>query len=245
MLIINADDWGVNRTCTNRILDCYRNDRITSTTAMLFMNDSLRASEVAREHGLPVGLHLNFTREFDNTRGGAVLNDHQKRLVTYFSKSKYIRTIYNPVIRNSILYSFMSQYDEFIKIFMKTPTHVDGHHHIHLCMNIICDNIIPDNMKIRPRLCGSGGEKNICAILYGKLIDYIIHHRYRVIGSVYKLDVSRSDSKLSEIVNRAVIQNVELITHPARLEEYEYLKTESYARLISRALPGSYGSIGD
>jgi predicted glycoside hydrolase/deacetylase ChbG (UPF0249 family) len=243
MLIINADDWGANRTCTDRILDCYLNDRITSTTAMLFMKDSVRASEMAREHGLPVGLHINFTREFAETGGRTALNYHQKRLVTYFAKSKFIRVIYNPAIRNSIFYSFVSQYDEFIRIFMKTPTHIDGHHHIHLCSNIICDNIIPKKVKIRPRLCGRGGEKNILAILSGKLIDYIIQQRYTVIGSVYKLGCS--DSELSEIVNRAAVQDVELITHPARLEEYEYLKSESYARLISRALRGSYGSIRD
>ena len=64
MLIINADDLGRSRAETDAALRCYKAGRITSVSAMVFMSDSERAAEVARENELDVGLHLNFGEPF-------------------------------------------------------------------------------------------------------------------------------------------------------------------------------------
>ena len=63
LLILNGDDWGANRESTDRILDCHRARRLTSTSAMVYMADSSRAAGLSREHSVPVGLHLNLTHE--------------------------------------------------------------------------------------------------------------------------------------------------------------------------------------
>ncbi|PYL02866.1 MAG: chitooligosaccharide deacetylase, partial [Verrucomicrobia bacterium] len=64
MLIINADDWGCSVAETDAALRCYKGGRITSVSAMVFMEDSERAAELAKENELDVGLHLNFTDKF-------------------------------------------------------------------------------------------------------------------------------------------------------------------------------------
>ena len=64
MLIINADDWGRSVAETDAALRCYKEGRITSVSAMVFMEDSERAAELAKENELDVGLHLNFTDKF-------------------------------------------------------------------------------------------------------------------------------------------------------------------------------------
>jgi predicted glycoside hydrolase/deacetylase ChbG (UPF0249 family) len=61
MVIINADDFGRSRLVTDRILSCYKQGSITSTSAMVFMEDSQRAVDLAKEYSIDVGLHLNFT----------------------------------------------------------------------------------------------------------------------------------------------------------------------------------------
>jgi len=61
MLIINADDWGRSRTETDAALQCYEKGRITSASAMVFMEDSERAADIAKENQVDVGLHLNFS----------------------------------------------------------------------------------------------------------------------------------------------------------------------------------------
>ena len=55
MLIINADDWGRDRTATDTALGCHKNGRISSVTGMVFMADSQRAAELANSAGLDVG----------------------------------------------------------------------------------------------------------------------------------------------------------------------------------------------
>ena len=46
MLIINADDFGHSRLATERILSCRKSGAITSTSAMVFMEDSLGAADL-------------------------------------------------------------------------------------------------------------------------------------------------------------------------------------------------------
>ena len=64
MLIINADDWGRSAAETDAALRCYKAGRVTSVSAMVFMEDSERAAELAKENELDVGLHLNFAEPF-------------------------------------------------------------------------------------------------------------------------------------------------------------------------------------
>jgi len=64
LLIINADDWGRDIDTTNRILECVLCGSVSSTSGMVFMEDSERAASVARERGVDVGLHLNVTTPF-------------------------------------------------------------------------------------------------------------------------------------------------------------------------------------
>src|SRR5579863_5715924 len=61
LLIINADDWGVNREATDRTLDCVLRKTVSSASAMVFMEDSERAAQLALEAGVDTGLHLNLT----------------------------------------------------------------------------------------------------------------------------------------------------------------------------------------
>src|SRR5438445_7602395 len=64
VLIINADDWGRECETTDRILDCICCGAVSSVSGMVFMEDSERAACIAREKGVDVGLHLNFTTPF-------------------------------------------------------------------------------------------------------------------------------------------------------------------------------------
>src|SRR6185369_10838794 len=67
LLILNADDWGRDSKTTNMILDCVVRGSVSSTSAMVFMEDSERAAALARQHRVDCGLHLNFTTPFDGS----------------------------------------------------------------------------------------------------------------------------------------------------------------------------------
>ena len=86
MLIINADDWGRNKTTTDNSLVCFKNGRITSVSAMVFMEDSQRAAALALDHGLDAGLHLNFTTKFNQNITSSKLLECQQRITTFTNK---------------------------------------------------------------------------------------------------------------------------------------------------------------
>ena len=46
---------------------------------MVFMADSERAAELAKENELDVGLHLNFAERFTGKRVAATLENYQRR----------------------------------------------------------------------------------------------------------------------------------------------------------------------
>ena len=79
MLIINADDLGMNEQTTDGIIACCDKRLITSATAMVFMRDTARAAELASSRDIGIGLHLNFTTPFDGPPiDGDLYNHHRK-----------------------------------------------------------------------------------------------------------------------------------------------------------------------
>ena len=161
MLIINADDFGRSVAETDAALQCYTAGRITSVSAMVFMADSERAAELAKgEKELDVGLHLNFTERFTGKNKCAKLTDYQNRLAIYLGRNKYSQLFYNPLLRREFSYSCKAQVEEFTRLFGKPPSRIDGHHHMHLCANLLLSNLIPAGIRIRRNFSFWPGEKS-------------------------------------------------------------------------------------
>ena len=99
MLIINADDWGRSRAETDAALQCHEHGRITSASAMVFMLDSERAAELARESEIDVGLHLNFAEKFTGHSVPRMLEACQSKVTLFLMQNKYSQLVYNPFLR--------------------------------------------------------------------------------------------------------------------------------------------------
>jgi len=240
MLIINADDWGMDTATTDRILNCFRNGRITSATAMMFMVDSERSAELALLHRLPIGFHLNFTQPFSHHCVPSKLKNYHNTLVKYFTKIRYARIIYNPLIWRQIDYCFKAQYAEFERLYENSPTHIDGHHHIHLCANLMFSTIIPRGMKIRRNVPFSKKEKNFVNWWWRSLIDKIIRDRFITTDFFLGLYGNVSESDVLAKLNMVNNYNVEFMVHPGLPEEYNLILSDRYARIIQGVAKGSY-----
>src|SRR5262245_37412586 len=129
MLIINADDWGRSVMETNAALRCYAMGRITSVSGMVFMVDSERAADLAKENELDVGLHLNFTDRFTSGRVASKLANHHNKIARFLTRNRYSQVFYNPALRREFAYSCKAQVEEFTRLFGRGPSHIDGHHH--------------------------------------------------------------------------------------------------------------------
>lgn len=243
MLIINADDWGKDRKTTDNISICFKNDRITSATAMMFMDDSKRSAELAQAQNLPVGLHLNFTKSFFARNVTSDLKSRHNRLVKYFTRSKYARIIYNPLIQRQVEYCFKAQLEEFQRLYDKNPTHIDGHHHIHLCSNLIFSSIIPRGAKMRRNFSFSKREKSMVNRAYRGLIDRIIKIRFITTDFFYALNSRCNESDIIEKLSRIHDYNVEFMVHPGIHEEYTFIMSDEYEKIIKGIAKGSYESL--
>jgi hypothetical protein len=96
MLIINADDWGRSVAETDAALKCCKGGRITSLSAMVFMEDSERAADLAKENQLDVGLHLNFSEKFTANQYPQILANYHHKIVRFLRGNRYAQLLYNP-----------------------------------------------------------------------------------------------------------------------------------------------------
>lgn len=234
MLLINADDWGLNTRATNNILACYRNGAITSASAMVFMEDSVRASAMALDAGLPTGLHLNFTKGFDARGTPSALNDRQQAILTYLLRNKYAFLLYNPALRTHFDYVYKAQFDDYVRLYNSVPKHIDGHHHMHLCMNMLIDKIIPRGFRVRRNFSFAPGEKSLGNRFYRSVIDSCLTRRYICTDYFFGL-VPIVLRKLQHIVSLSRRSDVELMVHPGHQKEYDYLFSKEFLSLISGA----------
>src|SRR5437868_3216445 len=180
MLIINADDWGRSMAETDAALRCYKAGRITSVSAMMFMEDSERAAELAKEQNPEVGLHLNFDERFTGNRVPTTLGNYHDKIARFLTRNKYSQLLYNPFLRKAFSYSYQAQAEEFARLFGKQPSHIDGHHHMHLCANLILSNTIPAGAKLRRNFSFWPGEKSLLTRAYRGLVDRWLARRHRL-----------------------------------------------------------------
>jgi chitin disaccharide deacetylase len=240
MLIVNADDWGKNKTTTDNSLLCFKNERITSASAMVFMYDSQRAAELALEYNFEVGLHLNFTTRFNHNTTSSELLERHRRIATFLQKNKYCFLLYNPVIKNDFHYVFNAQYDEYVRLYHKRPTHIDGHHHMHLCTNVLLQRLIPKNSRVRRNFSFTVGEKSRANQLYRSLVDRWLLRRYQCTDFFFSIEPMLKTDRLHRIINLSLVHTVELMVHPEKQNEFNYLLSPAYQEITRNTKIRSY-----
>jgi predicted glycoside hydrolase/deacetylase ChbG (UPF0249 family) len=243
MLIINADDFGRSAAETDAALGCYQEGRITSVSAMMFMEDSERAGELAKKNELDVGLHLNFSEEFTDVRCPGRLRDNHGRIVRFLMRNKYAQLVYNPFLRRAFAYSYEAQAAEFVRLLGRPPSHIDGHHHMHLCANILLSKVIPAGMKIRRHFSFWPGEKSWLNRTYRALVDRWLARRYQLPDYLFDLTQCIRDKKLDRVAVLAKTSNVELMTHPVVDPEAEYLMSDEFQVMLQRLEIGGYALV--
>jgi len=239
MLVINADDFGLSARLTNRIIECFKAKKITTTSAMVFMADSKRAAKLALTQGIEVGLHLNFAEAFSDISLNKILWLSHGQIVTFLTKRKYNQLLFNPLLINHFRSDFINQYQEFARIYMKNPAHINGHHHLHLCLNMLLSQIIPKGCKVRPSFSFEHTEKSVLNILYRKMVNAWLGHRYRCPDFFYSI-APLNAHRLKRIVALSRTKNVELMVHPNRDQEFSFLMSKEFDYLIRDIPLGGY-----
>jgi hypothetical protein len=243
MLIINADDWGRSRMETDAALQCFQHGAITRVSAMVFMEDSERAADVAKSCGVDVGLHLNLTEAFVTGVPSSAVIDAHSRTSRFLKSSKYAQLLYHPLLREAFQRTYQAQAAEFLRLYGKAPSHIDGHHHMHLCTNMLADAIIPMGHRVRRNFSFKSGEKGWLNRAFRRASDWWLSRNYRLTDYFFALSQHLSVAALDRVTSLSKTSSVELMTHPAQRDEQTFLVGTVCERLAREMSEGTYANV--
>ena len=240
MIIVTADDYGKNRRATDSIFECFSKKRITSASVMVFMEDSERAASLAAKTGLELGLHLNFTMPFSAPETPPHLRKQQGKVISYLSSHKLAQAIYNPFLSDAFRFLCREQEDEFKNLYGRAPAFYNGHHHMHLCANILAGKLLPQGAPVRRTFKFERGEKNRINRLYRRYVDRIVSKRHISTDRFFSIQPLQDRERLKRIFAYAENESVEIEVHPENMEETEFLLSEPYQNLIDGVPVGGF-----
>jgi predicted glycoside hydrolase/deacetylase ChbG (UPF0249 family) len=223
VLIINADDWGRDFLTTDRTLDCLLQGTVSSVSAMVFMKDSERSAVVAWEQGIDAGLHLNLTTPFSSPRRPAGLAERQRNVAAYLRRNRVSQVVFNPLLAKSFEYVVRAQIEEYGRLYGTLPERIDGHHHMHLCANVIWGGLLPSGTTVRRNYSFQPGEKSLWNRLYRQAVDRQLARSHRMADYFLSLLPLDPPSRLQQVFSLARQHVVELETHLVNAQEYRFL----------------------
>ncbi|HTA24092.1 MAG TPA: ChbG/HpnK family deacetylase [Terriglobales bacterium] len=233
--MVNADDWGRDPVTTDRTLECWERGAVSSVSGMVFMEDSERAAALARQKGIETGLHLNFTTQFSASNCPAGLRQKQEEVGRYLLRHRYAQILFHPGLMVFFEYLVAAQIDEFRRIYGSEPARLDGHHHMHLCANVILQRLLPRGTIVRRNFSFELGKTGLANRLYRKLSDMALSRRHLMTDFFFSLPPIEPASRLRRIYSLAGQSVVELETHPVVPEEYQYLAGGEIFRQMGEA----------
>jgi predicted glycoside hydrolase/deacetylase ChbG (UPF0249 family) len=235
MLSVNADDLGRDKAATDAALACFARGRMTSASAMVFMADSQRAAELARASGLEVGLHLNLSERLSARQVPDRLCEDHDRIRRCLGGSRFAFLLYHPLLTSAFERVVGAQCEEFERLYRRAPTHIDGHHHLHLATNVLLQQLLPAGSRVRRNFSFTRGQKSTLNLWYRRRVDTLLARRHRIGDEFYALSQHLARDAIERLAARAERAEVEVMTHPASPREFAFLMSDAYGEVMCGA----------
>jgi predicted glycoside hydrolase/deacetylase ChbG (UPF0249 family) len=237
LLIVNADDWGYDAPTTDAIRGLWEQGRITSTSAMVYMEDSERAAAIAREVGIPTGLHLNLSEPYSGSPIPADVRERQARLAAKYTGTglRLRRWVYDPWVRADVEDCIADQLARFLALYGDRPTHLDGHMHAHLSPNVLFARTLSPGTKVRNSLDRTDSRWSPLAFPR-RLRRRLLANRFNSTERLFDATDWRTAFALAKTCS------VELMVHPVLRDSSLLLSEEWSSALADKAL-GSFADL--
>ncbi|MCR5591839.1 MAG: ChbG/HpnK family deacetylase [Lachnospiraceae bacterium] len=218
-LIVNADDFGMNKSVNAAIADAFELHLIDRTTMMVNMPSAADAMELAEDKGFAgsVGLHLNLTSGKPLTEDIAadpLICGPSGEFSADFARSMKTRFFLPSGTSKRIEKEIRAQLDEYRRL-GGTLWHIDSHHHVHTDPSIwrILKKVLPDYPVVSIRLGRNmyiGG--NVLFRLYKSLYNLSVKRRSRIRQDYF----GSAEDYASFIAHKpdAVRSAIEVMVHP-------------------------------
>ncbi|WP_449553406.1 chitin disaccharide deacetylase [Lelliottia amnigena] len=127
LLIVNADDFGLSKGQNYGIVEACRHGVVASTTAMVNGEAVEHAAALSRElPGLGVGMHFVLTLGMPlSPMPGLTRSGQLGKWIWQMSEQGAL-----PL--DEIARELDCQFNRFVDLFGREPTHIDSHHHVHM-----------------------------------------------------------------------------------------------------------------
>jgi len=245
ILIVNADDFGRDEQATDRTLAAFREGRLSSATAMVNMDDSERAAQLAREAGLPVGLHVNLTDPFTAAEVPAGARERQLLACRLFAGRRFrLRSwSYDPRVQSKVDSAVADQVERFEALFGARPDHLDGHKHVHSCPNVALAAPLKPIRCMRNGLRAWPSGRGVAGTL--RALRRVLTYR-RFVTTRYFFDIDklfRDRDTMAARVGVASETSVEVMVHPGFPHERESLSSRCWANALEGLRLGGFGEL--
>ncbi|MFK3709443.1 chitin disaccharide deacetylase [Leclercia adecarboxylata] len=127
LLIVNADDFGLSKGQNYGIVEACRHGVVTSTTAMVNGDAIEHAAQLSRAlPELGVGMHFVLTLGLPLTPMPGLTREGQ------LGKWIWEMAEQGTLPLEEIARELDCQFNRFVDLFGREPTHIDSHHHVHM-----------------------------------------------------------------------------------------------------------------
>ena len=142
------------------------------------------------------------------------------------------------IFPSEINYVFQAQWDEFYRLYGEEPKRLDGHHHWHLCMNMLLSGKIPKGIQIRRNFTFYKGDKSPLNRLYRRLVDLWLQTNFLCTDAFFSMTpINRGLSpqeKLRRPIMLSTSSTVEILFHPGNENEFIFLLSPEWENIISQ-----------
>ncbi len=207
MIIINADDFGMNERCSKAIVEAFSRGLVTDTTMMANGGYFEQAVRLANKNGLfnKIGIHLNITE-------GIPLTEDIKELPDFVTDGKFNKQYdwnreLSPDEKEAVYNELTAQVLRLQKAGIHI-THADSHHYIHNAPFIapIAEKVCSEHGIAKIRIMRNWG--NMTEAERQKAENY----KKRLCSKGYI--TTEYFGRLSEAKNTALPESIELLVHP-------------------------------
>ena len=215
---------------------------------MVYMADSRRAADLAREGERPTGLHLNFTQPFDAADVPDAVRERQRRLCNYFAHLRLRRWWYSPDprIHRLVADGLRDQLDQYVKCYEAQPTHLDSHHHVHVCLDVLLCRSLSDRcvrQTMSPAPLDLRGTSGYARSLLRRAKHRLLARRSITTDFFWRvadLGDGFDAVPIARAVEIAREYAVEVMVHPSFENELELLCSSRWLETVHAAPIGSY-----
>jgi chitin disaccharide deacetylase len=247
LVVVNADDWGLDAHTTDSILTCFESSSISSTTAMIWMEDSDRAAALGRERGLAAGLHLNLDTPFTDSKVPTSVRRAHERVVPWFASHPRHLATYNASrkFQRDVDASIASQLESFRTEYDREPTHIDGHHQVHVAWNVVTSRALPPDIAVRTTHSRSVRRHRIPDRAIRWCHTAWLRHRFRTTDFLFDIRQIHPDlgGTRARELDAARSATIEVMTHPGVEDEYRVLQSGPWHSFLTSIRLGSFSDL--